>query len=186
VPTPIAHSLAGGIIYFWQLKNIPNNWRYFITGILFFIAYSNLPDLDFVPGIWCGSLNKYHHGLTHSISFLLGVALLTGMAAKYIFDLSFWRVAGISFFLLELHLFMDYVTGDTKEPYGVMLFWPFSQTYYISPLSLFPAFPKRTCLMDLLNVVNIKAYLYEIEVMLPPFLLVLLYKYKKYHNRPIG
>jgi len=147
------------------------------------IFYSNLPDLDFLPGIWCGSMNKYHHGFTHSICFLFCVALLTGIAAKYMFHMSFWKIAGISFLLLELHLFMDYMTGDTKEPYGVMLFWPFSHAYYISPLSFFPAFPKRSCLMDLLNLVNMKAYLYEIGVMLPPFLVVLLYRYKMYRKR---
>jgi inner membrane protein len=179
MPTPVAHSLAGGIIYFLQLREIPKSWKYFIAGIFFFIVYSNLPDLDFLPGIWYGSLNKYHHGITHSIFFLLCVALLTGIAAKYIFHMSFWKIAGISFVLTELHLFMDYMTGDTFEPYGVMLFWPFSHTYYISPLSFFPAFPKRSCLMDLLELVNMKAYLYEIGVMLPPFLLVLIYRYKK-------
>lgn len=183
MPTPIAHSLAGGIIYFLQLRKIPKAWKYFIVGILFFIFYSNLPDLDFLLGIWYGNINKYHHGFTHSIFFLFCVALLTGIAAKYVFSMSFWRIIGISFLLLELHLFMDYVTGDTREPYGVMLFWPFSHKYYIFPISFFPAFPKRTCLMDLLKPVNMKAYLYEIGVMFPPFLLVLIYKYKKYRKR---
>jgi membrane-bound metal-dependent hydrolase YbcI (DUF457 family) len=183
VPTPVAHSLAGGIIYFLQPRNIPKSWKYFLAGILFFIFYSNLPDLDFLPGIWCGSMNKYHHGFTHSICFLLCVALLTGIAGKYTFRMSFWRVVMVSFLLLELHLFMDYMTGDNKAPYGVMLFWPFSHTYYISPLSLFPAFPQRTCLMDLFKLVNMKAYVYEIEVMLPLFLLALIYRYKKYRMR---
>lgn len=156
MPSPIGHTLMGGVIYATKGKK----------GLLFCLIYANLPDIDFLPGIILGSLNKYHHTFTHSLLFLAVLALLTGFIAG--------RKAGwLSFILLLSHIIMDYFTADTSIPYGMTIFWPFSNRYFISPISIFPAYKKRLEVMDIINPVNMGGYVYELLLLLPILILVI-------------
>lgn len=172
MPTPIAHSLVGGIFYFIWKRRLPNSLRPVFLGILFCVTYSNLLDFDFIPGIILGNLNRFHHGISHSIGFAVVIAFVTGLVSRFLLKRSFWRIGGVSLILLLVHLFMDFSTGDTSVPYGIMLFWPFSNRYYISPISIFPAFPKRASVADVVNPLNLKAYIYELILLGPLFIII--------------
>ena len=189
MPTPIAHSFIGVLTYLICLKKdieqaATKKWRNIFISLLFCLLYANILDMDFLPGIIIGDLNKYHHGFTHSLGFCLFLSFLTAGIAKIFFSKSFIKICLLSCILLIGHLLMDYFTGDTSYPYGVMFFWPFSNEYLISPISLFPAFPKRGGIMDLFNPVNIKAYTYEIVVLLPVLVVAIGLKWK--HLRSVG
>lgn len=165
MPTPIAHSLVGGIFYFIWKRKLPDRlWSIFL-GLLFCVTYSNLLDFDFMPGIIVGNLNRFHHGISHSIGFAVVIAFVTGLVSN-------WKTGAVSLILLLVHLFMDFSTGDTSAPYGIMFFWPFSSTYYISPISIFPAFPKRASVADVVNPLNLKAYIYELILLGPLFIVI--------------
>lgn len=175
MPSPIGHSLAGGIIYVISVKQVAKTWKSLLGGILFCLIYSNLPDIDFLPGIIVGSLNKYHHVITHSLFFSVVLALLTGFIAG--------RKAGwLSFILLGIHIIMDYFTADTSFPYGMTIFWPFSNTYFISPISIFLAYKKRAEVMDIINPVNMGGYIYELFLLLPVLILVIYLKRRRVVN----
>jgi inner membrane protein len=97
---------------------------------------ANFPDLDFIPGILQGEPALYHQGLTHS----LGMALIVSLVAAAVF-----RVEGMavrSTFLLCLicyasHLVLDFFGPDGRLPYGIPLFWPVVNQYFISPIPIF-------------------------------------------------
>lgn len=167
MPSPIGHTLMGSIVYFIANKKVTFKRGQFLAGFLFCLIYSNLPDLDFLPGIFIGSLNKFHHTATHSFVFAVITALLTGVIARYIFKKSFRRYAGLSFILLFMHIIMDYLTADTSIPYGAMIFWPFSRSYFISPVTIFPAYKKRAVIMDIINPANMAGYIQELLLLLP-------------------
>lgn len=134
MPTPIGHSIAGLAISCGAgLKLTAKNYDIIIAS--FFAA--NAPDLDFLFGYLSGNPNKYHHQFTHSIFFALLMGL--GLALLLIRKEShrFVKLAIYFFVLNFVHLGLDFVTLDTSAPFGEMLLWPVSNSYYISPYVIF-------------------------------------------------
>lgn len=167
MPSPIGHTMAGLIIGLCKAV-CPTS---VVKELLFCIVLSNLPDLDFIPGILVGDLNRFHHRFSHSILFVLIISLFIGFI---------WRKDRglLAFILLTNHLLLDYFTKDTSFPYGMTLFWPFSDRYYISLSAIFPAYKKRAMVMDIINPANLLGYLIEVGIFLP-FLIFALYIYRR-------
>lgn len=140
MPSPIAHSAAGLAIYIASRDNFetrPFGLRDMLLGA--YCAFlANLPDLDFVPGIFIGRANAYHHGVTHSILF----GLLAGPVC-YAFAYRLFREAPVRRGLLCCtaavlsHILLDYISQDSVNPGGLPLFWPFSATFHVMPIPLF-------------------------------------------------
>ena len=144
MPSPVAHSLIG--LALGSAALVPSSaprelgrrlydLRWPLLGCM---VLANLPDLDYIPGILVGDLNRFHHHYTHTLGF---VALaLAGI----------WIVAshrGVNILLLGLalllsHLVADMLTQDGSAPYGIMALWPVTEARLLSPVSLFPAFKK--------------------------------------------
>ncbi len=132
MPTPVGH-VIGGLVVYLAARDRP------IKEDLPFVAacagVSLLPDLDFAIGPLAGK--SYHHYFTHS----LGSAALFGLAA-YLVSRAFrrnkpLRDATVLMAVYLSHILLDMVGRDTTPPFGVQLFWPFSEAFYISPVSLF-------------------------------------------------
>ncbi|MCI0515548.1 metal-dependent hydrolase [candidate division KSB1 bacterium] len=132
MPTPIGHSLLGGII-FQGTQSQPRRWR---QGLLF-ILIANLADIDYVPGLLIGAPNLYHHGVTHSLLAAFSVGLALALIYKFILKKEFAWYFIIFSMLYFSHLLLDYFAMDTLEPFGIPLFWPISENYYISPIQIF-------------------------------------------------
>ena len=105
--------------------------------IMLVVIVSNLPDLDFLPGILSGEPNRYHHGFSHSLGFAVILSGLFFWIERYCrrgkkpwFSLGF-------FTLYTLHVVVDYFAMDTTAPYGEPLIWPFSTSFYIFPHPFF-------------------------------------------------
>jgi membrane-bound metal-dependent hydrolase YbcI (DUF457 family) len=127
MPTPVAHSFVGIIIYI-----ITSNTNKGITwkrlwqhkfAILFCIIFANLPDIDFIilssEGIQFGWDN--HHGPTHSIGFVLLVMMITGIVTGIIRkDWKRWSI--MSGICVLSHVLLDLII--TRE--GLILFYPLS------------------------------------------------------------
>jgi membrane-bound metal-dependent hydrolase YbcI (DUF457 family) len=138
LPSPIVHSTAGYVVYRFSKGNMPEVWQKRVGPVSLFLlltlVFSNLPDLDAVPGFILGDFGKFHNNGTHSLIVALLVALIFGFALS-----RKRRGEFISWFLLILisygtHILLDFFTWGGR---GVMLFWPFSTERFQSGLALF-------------------------------------------------
>lgn len=133
--SPYGHTLAGLTIlnlWFsqWPFKKRKGSFYGWV------ILGASLPDLDFIPGLILGQGGRYHHGISHSIGFALLVSLLMGVATYLIKGKpAFIKAAALTFGLILSHLFLDYFT---EAPKGFPLFWPFTESLFLSPFSIFP------------------------------------------------
>ena len=141
MPLPIAHSAFGFgcFLVFGNAfdREASRGEKVLLAGVC--VAAANVPDLDFVPGILIGDPGRFHHGPSHSLTAaLVGGLLLSFLLVKMlrgrISSSKIWICCSCS---LLFHPFLDYFSMDTSEPYGVPLFWPLVETYFISPISLF-------------------------------------------------
>jgi inner membrane protein len=130
--TPVGHSLAGYAIY---RVLVPSQDRRPAL-LLFAAAMATAPDLDFLPGILTGAPATYHQGLSHSLAFgvIAGVtgAVMLRTVASTTTRLDFV----LGFLCYTSHLVLDFFGPDTRPPYGIPLFWPFSDCTFLSPVPL--------------------------------------------------
>lgn len=156
------------------------------AGWLLFAAFAACaPDLDFLPGLLEGDLNRFHQKQGHS----LGAAVIFGVLS-YLFvriwsrRWSLW--AGIfGFLFFASHLLVDFFTADYRAPYGQMLFWPLSEQYFISPVAIFegikhgkPGDTTTAFLADLLSTANLMTIGLEVLI-LGPFTILALWCNRK-------
>lgn len=131
--TPVGHSLAAYAVYkLFANRTGHGGCRWVLLSI--FVA--NAPDLDFIPGLFLGQPALYHQGLTHSLGCAVGVSLLLA-AIAYGSGESFRQTFGLCFFAYSSHIVLDVFGPDGRPPYGVPVFWPFSEQSLISPVPLF-------------------------------------------------
>jgi inner membrane protein len=174
MPSPVGHSLAGLIIY--QIApEIQGLARRQVIALYLFAA--NAPDLDFVPGLIAGAPNRFHHGISHSMGLALLFAGLATLVLRRFDRQRLWRHFLVFFSLYLSHLILDYLSADYGAPYGVPLFWPASNTYYMSPLVLFSDIHRSTTTTQffpsLLSAHNLWSVSRECLVLVPILLLVL-------------
>jgi inner membrane protein len=100
------------------------------------LVAANAADLDFVPGLLIGDPDRFHHGVSHSLGFAVLFALCCGCGR--LLGPSFSKNVAIFLCLYLSHVASDYFSIDTSVPYGVPLFWPLTNDYYIAPFAFFP------------------------------------------------
>jgi membrane-bound metal-dependent hydrolase YbcI (DUF457 family) len=77
------------------------------------------------------------------------------------------RVAMICAAAYGSHLLLDWLAIDRRTPYGLQVWWPFSDGWYVSGLDFFPQTERRNLLSLATLLINAKAMSYETAVMLP-------------------
>jgi len=134
---------------------------------VFCAVLANLPDVDYFFGIMQGLPNLYHRHFTHSFGF----SLLVGAACGLFFQWRghrFWPMFSLSSAACASHVLLDFLGLDTSTPHGVIAFWPFSDAYYMSPVSVFSNLKKGETVADLvkaiINLHNILALIREIVI----------------------
>jgi membrane-bound metal-dependent hydrolase YbcI (DUF457 family) len=148
MPTPIGHVLGGlaaGVLIAGRAEPSASSvgirsqsllWVWGLCGVL--------PDADFLIG--------GHRGLTHTLGAMCAVGCGTALIARRQPEL--WFAAAASY---GTHLLLDWFGGDTAVPLGIMALWPFTDTFYLSPYSLFPAICRQYwsagCQVDLIQAV---------------------------------
>ena len=141
MPSPILHALAGAGITFAATgrrslppgKALAEDAPHMVAGAVL----ACLPDVDYVPGLLAGDLNRFHQLGTHSLVFCAMAALL------FILILHRSRFTFRLILLLLLsHLLLDALTLDLREPVGFPLWWPFSPRPVHAPFPLFPRWIK--------------------------------------------
>jgi membrane-bound metal-dependent hydrolase YbcI (DUF457 family) len=76
------------------------------------------------------------------------------------------------FLLLASHLVADYLGQDLGPPFGIMIFWPLSDRFWLSPWPLFPAANKQ----DIFSWHNLKVMACEFGLLMPLLAAVMLFK----------
>lgn len=175
MPTPVAHSLLGAALHILRLPRC-TGWRALgrvlsasLGAWLLAVVLANLPDVDYVAGIFQGYLNSRHHYLTHSLGWITLVSAgiwLCRFAWAGRRDLA---PALFVWLLLASHLAADYFTQDGLAPYGIMVFWPFSDAFFAAGHPLFPKVEKLS-FGDLLTAHNAWVLLGEAAICLPVLL----------------
>lgn len=170
MPTPIGHGLFALALHFAAPESTPRRRFYFF--LLLLIA-ALAPDFDYYPILW-GDFqlaNLNHQGFTHSLIFCL-------IAAVPLSIFGAWLACGPALRLYPWlataavsHVFLDYLTFDGRAPYGIPIFWPFTDERFNSPVSLFGGAIKGS-LADLFSVHNAGVALREILWLGIPVVLV--------------
>ncbi|HXV59826.1 MAG TPA: metal-dependent hydrolase [Vicinamibacteria bacterium] len=122
MPTPAAHALTGASIYFVALLN---NRTVFLAALV----AACLPDVDFGISFLTGV--NYHHYFTHSLG---ATAIFT--AAVFVTTQNVRETLVLGGAYLS-HVLLDMLAVDKVAPYGVELFWPVSDRFFISPILVF-------------------------------------------------
>ena len=145
-----------------------------------------MPDLDILPGLVLGDPRAFHHQGTHSIVAAAGfgilISLLSGMWSSARLKWGIWA-AGI----YASHVLLDLLGDDLIPPFGVQLLWPFSEEYFISPVTIFRSvyFGHSIPLTQTLSSVkNLFAALQEI-LLISPFVALSWYFAKHYVAPPV-
>ena len=104
-----------------------------------------LPDVDYLPGLWHGSLNMMHQQATHSLAWVFLACTGIWLVGRALRPARFgWRAAVFLLVAIGSHLAIDLVTEDRLAPYGFPLWWPFSDVPVHAPFSLLPPWDKAT------------------------------------------
>lgn len=109
-----------------------------------------LPDVDFLFG--------GHRGLTHTLGAMCAMGCGAAVLARR--QPGLWFAAAGAY---GTHLLLDWLGGDGTAPLGIMALWPFSDAFYLSPRTLFPAICRQywdtACQVDLVQAVAWEALL---------------------------
>jgi inner membrane protein len=172
MPSPVGHALAG-VAVAWVADLVPGRraWRTagpatspFVRagGILTLVcgALAVAPDLDL--------LVLRHRAITHS----LGAVIIVFIVATAVTG---WVTRGLPVVRIGLmyaaaygsHLLLDWLAVDTTLPYGLQALWPFSDSWFISGVDLFPGTERRDILSLAAIRTNLRALSYETAILLP-------------------
>jgi inner membrane protein len=171
--TPLGHGLFALALYLAAPGREPLR-RLLFFALLFIAAMA--PDMDYFPILW-GDFrlaNLNHQGFTHSLVFCLLIAVPLAYIGKW---LGLGRARSLYPWLAAAalsHLLLDFFTFDGREPFGVPLLWPLSDTRFTSGISLFGGVIKGS-VADLFSLHNARVMLNEILWLGIPVLLLWLY-----------
>ena len=162
--SPIAHSLAGVIVYFACKRDHPFQTR----ELLIVVLAANVADLDLIPGLLLGDESLFHRSISHS---LLAAGVMAAVAAAL---LAWWRYprAGVLTVMIALalasQLLIDYLSFDDSAPQGFPLLWPFSDRAFMSEQTVFLNVRRDHLFTATVIMHNFKAALLELAIMAPP------------------
>ena len=136
MPTPIAHALGGvtagclvGISAALATRGRALEAPLFrIEGrraIAALAFLGMLPDADFLVGM--------HRSVTHSIGAMLIAAAFGWASVREARLLAAVSVAAA----YGSHLLLDWLGTDPSAPYGIMVWWPWTEEFYLSDAPLF-------------------------------------------------
>lgn len=173
MPSPVAHSLAGYVMYRAASQSRNHfEWKMLVL----YCASSLLPDLDFIPGFLTGAPNRFHHGISHSLGFALGFGVLVSFVMFFLNNRNALRNFVVFFSLYFSHVVLDLFSYDTSLPRGLPALWPITDTYYISPVSVFLDIKRdwvsETFIISLFSLHNFLAVSVEALIFLPLIFLI--------------
>ena len=111
-----------------------------------------------------------------ALLFGLLVRVVVGMVSGNLGQARGWAVSGT--LMYASHVLLDYLAADESPPLGLQLMWPFTDEFFISPVSVFMKFMHDTQGADMWGMIsgmfivhNFHAVVLE-SVLLLPLLLI--------------
>ncbi len=168
--SPVGHGIAG---LAGALLVPADSTRARLCLVALFVVSANAADFDFIPGILINDFNVFHRGPTHSIIFAFVWAALVWLVARR-FSTRPVLLATLAGLFYGSHLLLDYFGSDTRAPFGIPLFWPFSDDYHVHGSAFFggirhgvPGDSLSTVVAEVFSVHNFKALGLEILATAP-------------------
>jgi membrane-bound metal-dependent hydrolase YbcI (DUF457 family) len=181
VPSPIGHVLAGAAVVY--AGDAIDRRRSSISLVATCALLGAVADLDLL-------LPRYHRSFTHSLTavafiFIVAAAVTgevthrrapryggqaRGLAPRFGGHgggQARWRVALICACAYATHLLLDWLGSDTLPPYGLQLFWPFINRFFVSGLNLFAETERRHLFSGPTLVQNLWAAAQEVVILAP-------------------
>ncbi|MDZ7271134.1 MAG: metal-dependent hydrolase [candidate division KSB1 bacterium] len=169
MPSPVAHSLVAIALYRRMPSRRCSGARWCLLVVLILVA--SLPDADFLLGLAIGDANRYHHQMTHSLSFCAGAAVALAALLNRVWPLGLKKWIGLNGILLGAHLGLDALTADTAAPFGQPLLWPFWDGYVHLPVTILLDVRRKGATPEffpsLLSLHNLKAVTLEVALLVP-------------------
>lgn len=186
MPSPVGHSLGAVALVplLRKLRLVPprqtpdpsSGARLDVRGMVntlywsfWLVVGANVPDLDFIPGIFMGEPDRFHHGPAHSLG---GAILFGGFVWLLMRRYRPRQAMGIGIMMglaFVSHLALDMCSIDRRLPNGVPLFWPISSQYVVLPFPVFLDIQRdpraSNFFVSLLQKHNVIAMLWEFVVM---------------------
>ena len=184
MPSPLAHILAGGVLYLAGTSRKQASRLILGAAIVGSIA----PDLDFLPGFLIRNPSAFHHGISHSSGFALLFGTLVFLVLRYFqySDIAA-RAALMATLAYGFHAILDAVSvGEGAK--SVPLLWPFSRHDFGVNVSLFGHFHHDGFADGIWSVVvwgNLPALARELTVMGVPLLLLLLWRAREDRSKSV-
>ncbi len=181
MPSPVGHSLIGLAVACGRLlprgpqgAALKGLWSQ-RGALMVLLVLANLPDVDYLPGVLMGEINAFHHYYTHTLGWIVAIGLLAWLGWRQIDRRVGWGMFGFMLLALATHLVADELSADSAPPYGIMALWPFTDRFFISPVTVFWDLAKETW-ADVFQWYNVRAVAFEAAVCLPLVLAVLVWK----------
>ncbi len=151
MPSPIAHSVSGyilGKVLPWEQTEVPRHEKLYLQIYAIFVAI--FADFDFIPQIITGE--RFHRGLTHSIFFAFIFSIVVSFLISNRWHQPYKQIFLFTFIIYSSHLFLDFFTAGGK---GMQLLLPFTDTFFKSPLSIFPPVSHSSGLWAFSHIITI-------------------------------
>lgn len=162
MPTPLGHALVGLTIS-WStqaISRVPSRRRAGTSLAFFAAVFAIAPDFDFVyPPI--------HRMMTHSIVAAITATACAAFVAHRTKQKRPWVIALVCGVAYASHLALDWLGGDTKQPAGIQLLWPFSGEWFISSLNVFHPTSLTRFFEWRVLAENLAAVLRELAILIP-------------------
>jgi membrane-bound metal-dependent hydrolase YbcI (DUF457 family) len=184
MPSPIGHALAGVAISLAVPDSAkpPARSRWFDWKLAGTCAlFASLPDIDLL-------YMPIHRTVTHSIPVAILVTIIAvavtgqvnrgqtpdrnrGLTPNRNRGQTPNRNRGLTPIGLACglawasHVLMDWLGADANPPYGIQMFWPFSDRWYFSGWNLFPGTERRDPFGTRAIWINLRAALTELGIM---------------------
>ena len=140
MPTPIGHALAG-LAVAWSAEP-PAAARSLGQALarpltVACMALAVIPDLDLL-------YPPMHRTATHSIGAIILVTIIAAGVTGWVTGRINWRIAFVCAAAYASHIVTDWLGTDRNyAPYGIQVFWPFDNGWYISGWDLFLPVERR-------------------------------------------
>jgi membrane-bound metal-dependent hydrolase YbcI (DUF457 family) len=133
MPSPVGHLLAGLTVDTLTARQDPDLARWKRAGVV--AAAALAPDLDLVLNVLTG--RNYHQAQSHSLGLAVVAALLAWTLGRWLRVSAPDRLALAVGLAWLSHVGLDYLSGDTTPPIGLMALWPVSEGWYKSAWPVF-------------------------------------------------
>ena len=162
MPTPLAHALAGTAVYLSASHG--DRRREDLVLFAAAVVAACFADLDFGLNFLTGE--HYHHYFTHSVVFAslftIGAYFFSRLSKRVAPGRDAW-ISGLAYLT---HILLDVFSKDTSAPYGLELWWPFSDAFTIASFTVFDNIWRGT-LPKLLSLHNWLAVAREVLIVGP-------------------